>query len=470
MFDRKLIKIMGLLFLIVILLCLLAFYFLLPKLSVEQNEKSFDVFDNYESVRYKASFLNNDLSNNVFQEGIVDTSKVGNYEVTYHLKFGLLDIKKIVRYRVIDSIPPEISLIDGNEYRVCSLNSYIEPGYSANDNYDGDITENVKTSIDNDDVIYDISDSSGNIAHETRKLIVSDIEKPTIKLNGESIIYVPINGYYNELGATSNDNCSGNLNNRIQLSGKVDTSKLASYKLTYSVTDDFNNSSEITRKVVIFNPDSSNNVGGVIYLTFDDGPGTYTNQILDILDKYNIKATFFVTNAGSDAIILREFQSGHTIGLHTATHQWSIYSSVDNYFNDLNIISNRVKNITGYDSKFIRFPGGSSNTVSKHYQTGIMTTLTQEVENRGYEYFDWNVCVEDAGICAKKGVKNRESCVINYFEKGLVAFKNNYVLLHDIKSYTANSLETMIQYALSQGYTFKNIDFSTPTYHQRVNN
>lgn len=471
MLSKKLFKIMGVLILAVVMLSLLTFYLLLPKLNLEQTEKSFDVFDKYESVGYTAKFLNKDISYLVTQDGIVDTSKIGTYLVNYNLKFGLLNISKKVQYHVIDTIPPEINLEGGNEYSVCSLTSFKEPGYTAMDNYDGDITNNVNISLNDDEVTYDVNDSSGNNANVVRKLLVSDTEKPSLKLNGESTIYLPLNTEYKELGAVASDNCAGDLSSKIVIEGKVNTSKLATYKLNYSVTDDFDNTAEVSRKVIIYDPNSNQyNSSGVIYLTFDDGPGSYTNQILDILDKYSIKATFFVTSAGNDATILREYQSGHTVGLHTSTHQWSIYSSVDAYFNDLNIVANRVKSITGHDASFIRFPGGSSNTISKHYQLGIMTTLASEVENRGYKYFDWNVCVEDAGACAKKGIKNREACVVNYFESGLSKSRNNYVLLHDIKSYTANSLETMIQYALSQGYTFKNIDMNTIPYHQKLNN
>ena len=156
--------------------------------------------------------------------------------------------------------------------------------------------------------------------------------------------------------------------------------------------------------------------------------------------------------------------------LHSATHQWSIYTSVDTYFKDLYDVSDRVKRITGLDSKFVRFPGGSSNTISKHYNKGIMTVLSSELENRGYTYFDWNVFVQDAGECAKKGIDDRSACVLDYFEKGISLNRANIVLMHDIKSYTADALDNMIQYALSQNYTFSQITDSTPTCHQKIAN
>ena len=97
-------------------------------------------------------------------------------------------------------------------------------------------------------------------------------------------------------------------------------------------------------------------------LTFDDGPNnTYTPIILDVLKKYDVKATFFVTNSGKDELIKREYDEGHAIGLHTASHSYEkIYVSTTAFFNDLDLVAARVKRITGMDATLTRFPGGSS--------------------------------------------------------------------------------------------------------------
>ena len=147
--------------------------------------------------------------------------------------------------------------------------------------------------------------------------------------------------------------------------------------------------------------------GKVIYLTFDDGPSNYTEDILNILDKYDVKATFFVTCSGSlDKYAKKIIEKGHTLGLHTCTHRYNtIYSSEENYFNDLNSISNKVEELTGYKSKYIRFPGGSSNTISR-FNKGIMTRLTQKVTEDGYKYYDWNIDSGDAAGADKEGVYN----------------------------------------------------------------
>ena len=205
---------------------------------------------------------------------------------------------------------------------------------------------------------------------------------------------------------------------------------------------------------------------GIIYLTFDDGPGDYTNALLDILAKYEVKATFFVTGRGDDATIKREHDEGHTVALHTWSHNYAyLYANVDNYFADLNQVSERVKNITGEESKLIRFPGGSSNTVSTRYdgRKRIMTTLTREVEARGYQYFDWNVDSDDAGRA--KDSDTVFTNVANRLKPG-----PNVVLQHDIKPYSVEAVERIIQYGEANGYVFEPLTKDSPTVHHGVNN
>ena len=204
-----------------------------------------------------------------------------------------------------------------------------------------------------------------------------------------------------------------------------------------------------------------------IYLTFDDGPGAYTNQLLDILKKYKIKATFFVTGAGSDDLIKREYEEGHAIGLHTLSHNYSyIYSSVDNFFADLYGVQNRVKNITGYTSYLMRFPGGSSNTVSRRHDKGqhIMTKLVAEVQNRGFTYFDWNISSGDADKAT-----NSEAVYQNVVSR-IREDKDSVILQHDIKGFSVGAVERIINWGLENGYTFDKLSANSYTAHHAVNN
>ncbi len=205
---------------------------------------------------------------------------------------------------------------------------------------------------------------------------------------------------------------------------------------------------------------------GTIYLTFDDGPGEHTGRLLDILKKYNVKATFFVTGRGDDELILREYNEGHTVGLHTFSHDYAyVYSSVENYFNDLSQVATRVKNITGVDAKIIRFPGGASNTVSTKYDGGIriMSILTAEVLNRGYVYFDWNVSSNDAGSAHTADAVYNST--VTHLKDGV-----NVVLQHDIKGYSVDATERIIEYGLANGYSFKALEVGSPAIRHGVNN
>lgn len=132
------------------------------------------------------------------------------------------------------------------------------------------------------------------------------------------------------------------------------------------------------------------------YLTFDDGPSKYTKDILNYLKAYDIKATFFVVPDGSEqsnARLKAIADAGHTIGIHTASHEYDkIYASVDAYLEDFKLAYDRVYEATGIKCKLFRFPGGSIND----YNADIRDELIAEMTRRGFIYFDWNVDTSDA--------------------------------------------------------------------------
>lgn len=206
--------------------------------------------------------------------------------------------------------------------------------------------------------------------------------------------------------------------------------------------------------------------GKIIYLTFDDGPSIYTNEILNILDKYNVKATFFVVCSKNLSEFSKKYiDKGHTIGLHSCSHKYSnIYSSEDAYFNDLYNVSNIIEETSGYKSKYVRFPGGSSNTVSK-FNRGIITRLSNLLNDKGYKYYDWNIDSNDASGANSEQIYSN---VIGALENG---DRNiSMVLMHDTKETTKNALEQIIKKALEMGYTFGNINDYTPEVHHYINN
>lgn len=204
-------------------------------------------------------------------------------------------------------------------------------------------------------------------------------------------------------------------------------------------------------------------------LTFDDGPSSNTKEILEILDQYHIKATFFVTGTSpKDFHYIKEaYQKGHTIGLHTYSHDYEyIYSSLKNYISDLNKIKDVVYQQIGMNVNFIRFPGGSSNLVSKKYNDGIMTRLTKKVIDLGYQYYDWTSINGDGeGIKTVDGLKKKAIEEIGNRED--IMF-----LMHDsgTQENTVKALPDILDYLIEQGYVFQVLDETSPTFHHHVQN
>lgn len=215
-------------------------------------------------------------------------------------------------------------------------------------------------------------------------------------------------------------------------------------------------------------PDWSNKT---IYLTFDDGPSPRTPEVLKILRDNGVKATFFVTarSKNSSHYMKDIVADGHTIALHTYSHDYAkVYASEEAYFADLQQISDLVYSETGVRTNIIRFPGGSSNTVSKKHCLGIMTNLTRQVVDKGYVYFDWNLDSSDADKGGSSAQKIINTCRKNMPKKSDAVI----VLMHDSveKRTTVEALPEVIAYYKAAGCKFATITESTPPAHQRVAN
>lgn len=400
------------------------------------------------------------------KNGKINIKKLGTYTIKYKAKYKNKTKTFTKQILVKDTTKPKI-LTRTDKLVVCPNVTPLNEIIKAIDNYDGDITSKIKITQNGKIFTYKVQDSSGNIATITKQAEINDNIKPVIKLKGDKETYLAQNTNYKEQGATAQDSCDGDITNNLKITGNVDTNKKGTYKINYQVSDKAGNTTQKTRIIkVVDKKDIIIPNGKTVYLTFDDGPGKDTNKLLDVLKKYNVKATFFVTKNVKDykEVLKREHEEGHTIGLHTWSHSYSIYRSEKAYFYDLYKIENEVYKITGYKANIIRFPGGSSNTISKDYKKGIMSILTKEVEKKGYKYFDWNVYSGDAGETqnTNKVAKN----VIRTLNQG----KTNVVLQHDIHDYSVNAVEKIIQYGLKKGYKFAPITENTPPIKHHVNN
>ena len=236
------------------------------------------------------------------------------------------------------------------------------------------------------------------------------------------------------------------------------------------MSDSAGNDATVERNVMVYDPQSASEMtptDKVVYLTFDDGPGKYTQQLLDVLDKYGVKATFFVTNEDPDYqdMIAKEAEAGHTVAIHSASHDYpKIYQSTDAYMADLYEMNDIIKAQTGKSASIIRFPGGASNTVSADYCKGIMTQLVSLVEASGFQYCDWNVSSGDAGE-----TKYTDD-VYNNVISGIQKHKVSVVLQHDIKKFSVDAVERIIQWGQANGYTFLPLTPTTKMVHHKVNN
>ena len=330
---------------------------------------------------------------------------------------------------------------------------YVEEGYTAVDNCDGDLTLQVIREEREGIVYYTVSDSSGNQTTVERKIVYKDAVSPVITLNGKKEIKIGIGTAFTDPGCVAMDDCDGNLTSNVVVSGNVNTQKMGVYEVTYEVSDSSGNKQIVTRTVEVCEKQEAEQFQEekVVYLTFDDGPGQYTERLLDILDKYGVKATFFVTNQYStyQHLIGEIYRRGHTLALHTYNHKYNeIYRSQEAYYEDLNKIRQICIEETGIAPSLVRFPGGTSNTVSRKYCTGIMTALSKSLVNKGYSYCDWNVSSEDTGATkTRKGV----------FDNVIAGIKKNdvsIVLQHDIRGYSVEAVDDIIAWGFANGYTF----------------
>lgn len=187
----------------------------------------------------------------------------------------------------------------------------------------------------------------------------------------------------------------------------------------------------------------------MIYLTFDDGPSPRTAEILDILAKYNVKATFFVikSNDKYTEYMVRAVKEGHTVGVHSTSHDYKeIYKNVDAFLKDFTECYEYVKEETGVRPTIFRFPGGSVNSYNKSTHRDIIREMTR----RGFIYFDWNVESGDSGG------KLSASTIYNNVINGCNGKKRAVIIMHDSagKNSTVEALEDIIKKLIDDGWQF----------------
>lgn len=436
-----------------------------PEISLVTVEGSYTKpGEAYEEEGFSATdLLDGDLTS------LVQRSE-GEGTVTYSVTDAAGNTASVIReIRYDDPVAPEITLEGDSSMTLEKGAPFEEPGYTATDDCDGDITDKVTVELLEDGISYSVSDSYGNVTAIFREINWIDTLPPELTLSGEGEITIKAGEPFTDPGVTAMDQGDGDLSSAVLVEGAVDVYHAGDYTLNYSATDEAGNTATLTRTVHVVpqpQPDTVSPGDKVVYLTFDDGPGPYTGDLLWTLYQYNVKATFFVTGANPENYddIGLAASLGHSIGLHTYSHVYeSIYESEEAYFEDLNKIQAIVKEQTGSETTLMRFPGGSSNTVSD-FNPGIMTSLSQAVTDMGFQYFDWNVLSGDAGETTDPYTVAWNVC------SGMAKNNVSVVLQHDIKSYSVEAVEMILAWGIENGYTFLPLTPTSPTAHHKVNN
>ena len=387
-------------------------------------------------------------------------TELGTYTVTYTVKYEEYSATESITVEVVDTVAPVIELLYVDGYKPLPGEKYQEEGYKAYDAHDGELTDRVQRMVVDNVVYYKVTDSSGNSVQVERPIVYADIVAPELSLLGNTNVVIDVDAEYVEPGFTATDDIDGDLTDKVQVEGEYDTSVAGTYTITYTVTDSSGNTTKVKRTLIVRGKGEITVVdpgNKVIYLTFDDGPSEYTLQLLDVLAKYDVKATFFVVGKMSLEYLDEIVAGGHAIGLHSNTHDYEkIYASDEAFLEDMMLLREKIYERTGIYTNITRFPGGSSNTVSKRLCKGIMTRLTQTLTEQGFRIFDWNVDSDDAG-----SAKTTQEVVDNVI-KGIKKRPVSVVLQHDIRQFSVDAVEQIIIWALDNGYTFLPLDETSP--------
>ncbi|MBR2706642.1 MAG: polysaccharide deacetylase family protein [Mogibacterium sp.] len=372
---------------------------------------------------------------------------------------------------------PVITLRGEETIETSVKEGYHEPGYSAKFRF-VDITDRVEVTADLDEkkpgeysVDYSVCFLK-KTANATRTVIVTDKEPPVITLNGGDTIKVLTNSSFEDPGYSAQDDSDGDVTASVETKGIVDTYDPGTYSISYRVSDSHGNEATKVRTVIV-EGEPEVKPEKVIYLTFDDGPSeAVTPEILRILKEYDVPATFFIIGyyrSEENIDLLKEMLAqGHTIGIHGYSHEYGeIYESVPVFMDNIRSLEDNIRSDLNYEPFMIRFPGGSSNTVSKDICEGIMSKLVAEVQKEGYYYTDWNV---DSGDASGNGISAEQ--IVSSVKRGCKKNRYNIVLMHDsgAKGTTAEALPQIIEWAKEEGYTFAAMEKGGPTVHQRVAN
>lgn len=453
-----------------LLVLLMIFYFYQPRIVFTHKEIHLGLYEEVKPNDYIEKYHRIDPQSMTITNH-VNNQKIGVYTIDYHYQEKTFSLQVYID----DRIPPQFETINIKILR----NEMIEASSLVKN-----IQDDSKTIVYfKEDYLFNevktyrvsvvVEDEYENRTEKSAYVLVEAKDSEAPSLSGLTPLRMHIGDQIDfKKNVIVKDDHDKNPKLTIDQS-ELDIYKKGNYKIYYHCIDKSGNESIYTRDIQVCSPydnrDSINDGDKVCYLTFDDGPSSNTKDILKILDDYHIKATFFVTATSLDHLhyIKEAYQKGHTIGLHTYSHDYEyIYSSQKNYFQDLNKIREVVHRQTGVYTPYIRFPGGSSNKVSRKYNIGIMKRLTHKVIDLGYQYYDWTSINGDGeGMKTISGLKKKA------FEE-MEGYEDIMFLMHDSATCTntVKTLPAIIDELIRRGYRFEAIDKYSPTFHHTIHN
>lgn len=446
------------------------FYIKQPRIIFIQDAVHIGLYESIDPYEYIDHVQKMDIKD-IQIKNHVNISKLGQYKIEYIYQQKSFYLTVFVD----DIIAPEFDVKKGK----ILLNETMNPEELVSN-----VKDDSKTQVYfAEDYVFDqlktytvqiiVEDSYGNSTKKTTHILVEEKDTTPPTLYGIDDMTILIGDKVDlKKGVTIEDDHDKNPEYIIDDSS-LNIRKIGEYEIEYIVKDRSHNQQVYKRHIEVLsqyaNRDAKKDGIKTCYLTFDDGPSSNTKELLKILDQYEIKATFFVTGTSpKDYHYIKEaYQKGHAIGLHTYSHDYEyIYSSLSQYIKDLNQIKEVVYKQTGQYSHILRFPGGSSNLVSKKYNQGIMKRLTRKVIDLGYQYYDWTSINGDGeGIKTIDGLKSKAMEEIQGYED--IMF-----LMHDSAhcENTMKALPSIIEYLKKEGYEFKIIEDDSPTFHHTVQN
>ena len=398
----------------------------------------------------------------------VDSSALGDYSVDYRARYFFFTYETSRTVHVVDTTPPVLELESREGYEPDWMLGYEEEGFRAYDLHDGDLSARVRREETPERILYTVCDASGNVAQAERRPHYSR-GWPQIFIEGGEAETVPASFRYKAPSVRAADAQGLDMSGCLRQEGAVIPWQVGEYELCYFIENALGQRVEARRRVTVEplrNPDTVEPDRPTIYLSFDDGPGPWTGRLLDLLGRYNVKATFFVTCLDPDYedMVGRAFREGHRIGVHSASHDYDrIYASEEAYLEDFEQVEEMIFRQTGTYTDIFRFPGGSSNTVSR-FNPGIVTRLAGTLRNMGYQYFDWNVDSDDAGAT------HETEQVFRNIVDGVEGRKTALVLQHDVKDYSVAAVERVLIWGLENGYVFAPLDADSPSAHHPIAN